>query len=94
MDARAESIERPSSSQAEIERLRARVASLEAELVEMQARTNAVVAQCAGARLLARPLAPRPERPDAPPRRRASSAPRCGQCDRSGARCKRLKRGA
>jgi hypothetical protein len=31
--------------QAELERLRARVASLEAELVETQARTNAVVAQ-------------------------------------------------
>jgi uncharacterized protein YlxW (UPF0749 family) len=31
--------------QAELERLRARVASLEAELVETQARSNAVVAQ-------------------------------------------------
>jgi hypothetical protein len=36
---------RPTDVQAENERLRARVAALEAELVEVQARTNAAVAQ-------------------------------------------------
>jgi len=36
---------RPTDAQAENERLRARVAALEAELVEVQARTNAAVAQ-------------------------------------------------
>jgi hypothetical protein len=36
---------RPTDTQAENERLRARVAALEAELVEVQARTNAAVAQ-------------------------------------------------
>ncbi len=35
----------PTNAQTEIERLRARVAALEAELVEVQARTNAAVAQ-------------------------------------------------
>ncbi len=54
------------TAEAELERLRARVAALEAELVEVQARANAAVARCAGARLLAGALAPRPQRADAP----------------------------
>ena len=41
----ADTESRPSETEAENERLRARVAALEAELVEVQARTNAAVAQ-------------------------------------------------
>ncbi len=65
--------------EAEIERLRARVAALEAELVEVQARANAAVAAVAGARLLARPLAHRPQRADATPGRQRVARWRCAR---------------
>ena len=52
---------------AENAQLRERVAQLEGELAEQAARTNALLADAAGAHLLARPLGPGPERPDGAP---------------------------
>ncbi len=59
-----------STPELEVEQLRAQVAELERQLGEQAARTNADRRRGPGARVLARPLAPRPQRVDGHPARR------------------------